>query len=61
MGMDLRGSIFFNCGSFAPNFREAIKMHFDVKNSNSTKIDLRGIYLPNINTNKIYLELLFTK
>jgi len=28
MGMDLRGSILFNSGSFVPSFWEMIKMQF---------------------------------
>jgi len=47
-GHGLRGSILLSSGSFAPKFCEmkknAVLMNFGVKNSNSTKIDLRGLW-----------------
>jgi len=47
MGMELCGSILLSSGSFAPKFWEdktAVLMHFVVKTSNSTKMDLRRLW-----------------
>jgi len=48
MGMDLRGSILLSSGSFTPKYlrndENAVLIHFGVKSSNSTKLDLRGLW-----------------
>jgi len=45
--MDLRGSILLSSGNFATKFlggdKNSVLMHFSVKNSNSTKMDLRDL------------------